>query len=330
MRLACPACNYPNPTEVERCQGCGALIGTLRSVSLPATRKTPKSDVPVANLPPTRPVPRNAPKVRAKKSELEQPVDTDLIRPFSMNAGSLQRWAGIPENAPDGTHRFYPHNSNSLYALVCFGPQGLPNECHVLRCSETVLGRDEGSIQIINDTAVSGRHAQLSYRDDMSLVLTDLNSTNGTFIRISSHQGYRLWDGCSFIIGRQLLTFRSTYQAAPARARAQTTPIATIAKSENSLGMLLVANAPESRREYQLTGPTVIGRARDGAQLVFPDDMFISPLHARVEFNTKLQQTILSDLKSLNGVYVQIRQPVVLDDGDMFRLGEQIFGIVRC
>jgi pSer/pThr/pTyr-binding forkhead associated (FHA) protein len=270
---------------------------------------------------------------RRKSSDIKRIPDTELLPQLSF-AGSLllRRWAELPEKAPDGTVRFTPQHCKSLFALVCFGPRGVPYECRLLRSAEMVLGREEGFLQIIHDPAVSGRHAQLTYREDVSLILTDLNSTNGTFFRTRPNQGYRLWDGCNVIIGQQVLTFRSSCEAAPAntRVRAQTIPLRTQPKTETGFGKLVLANTGNVPREFSLTGPTVVGRAGDNAQIVFPDDLFISPAHARLDFNVKLQQTIITDLKSMNGVYVQIRQPVVLEDGDMFRLGEQIFAVIRC
>lgn len=81
-------------------------------------------------------------------------------------------------------------------------------------------------------------------------------------------------------------------------------------------------------REFPLTKRTVLGRAKDKADLAFEDDDYLSPTHAAVEFNVKLQQVVITDLQSTNGVFVQIRSPLVLEDGDMFRVGEQLFGVV--
>jgi pSer/pThr/pTyr-binding forkhead associated (FHA) protein len=108
--------------------------------------------------------------------------------------------------------------------------------------------------------------------------------------------------------------------------------MATLSKAEPSaagFGKLILASSGDPPREFSLGNATIIGRDRAKANIAFPEDLCISPVHARLEFNVKLQQAIINDLKSMNGVYVQIRQPVVLEDGDMFRLGEQVFGVVR-
>jgi len=334
MRHPCPACNYPNPVGSERCGGCGAKLVVAAREPIPPTRKTPPTDAEPIAFPATRAVPRRPFAVRSKSSEPKRQPDTELLPQESLLQDSpfLRQWAQLPEKTQDGTVRFCPQHAKRLFALVCFGPLGTPYECRLLRSSQMVLGREEGFIQIINDPAVSGRHAQLAYRDDMSLILTDLNSTNGTFFRIRRNQGYRLWDGCNLIIGRQVLTFLSLGEVRPgsAPARAHTMPISRAPKSGRDFGKLVLADTTTNPREFPLTAPTIIGRASDKAEINFPEDNFMSPSHARLDFNVKLQQVIITDLKSTNGVYVQIRQPVVLEDGDMFRLGEQIFGVILC
>jgi pSer/pThr/pTyr-binding forkhead associated (FHA) protein len=69
-----------------------------------------------------------------------------------------------------------------------------------------VLGRERGDILFPEDGYVSGTHARISTRDDRYF-LTDLNSSNGTFLRI---HGERVVDSGSFLLmGQQL--FRVVY-----------------------------------------------------------------------------------------------------------------------
>ena len=159
-------------------------------------------------IPVTRAAPQAAPGERQRGGKSASSVERKESDPETLLCSSafLRQWCRLPEESEDGTSRFSPQHSKPLFALVCFGSRGVPVEFHVLRASQVILGREEGFVQILNDPAVSARHSQLAYRDDMALVLTDLNSTNGTFFRIRPSQGYRLWDGCNLIIGKQVLT----------------------------------------------------------------------------------------------------------------------------
>jgi pSer/pThr/pTyr-binding forkhead associated (FHA) protein len=67
---------------------------------------------------------------------------------------------------------------------------------------------------------------------------------------------------------------------------------------------------------------TDIGRTE--GQIVLSDDPYLSPRHVRL-LHRGGDTITLRDLDSVNGVYVRIREPTVLQDGDMFLLGQQVF-----
>ena len=71
------------------------------------------------------------------------------------------------------------------------------------------VGRSEGNDIVIDNLAVSGLHARIDKAQD-TYILTDLQSTNGTFVndkRITSH---RLQHKDKIIIGKHLLFFALT------------------------------------------------------------------------------------------------------------------------
>jgi pSer/pThr/pTyr-binding forkhead associated (FHA) protein len=70
-----------------------------------------------------------------------------------------------------------------------------------------ILGRERGDILFPEDGYVSGRHAQITFRDG-NATLTDLGSSNGTFFRI---RGIRsVPQGTLLLMGQQL--FRASYR----------------------------------------------------------------------------------------------------------------------
>jgi pSer/pThr/pTyr-binding forkhead associated (FHA) protein len=70
-----------------------------------------------------------------------------------------------------------------------------------------VLGRERGDILFPEDGYVSGRHAQIAYRDG-NATLTDLGSSNGTFFRIRGSRPVP--QGTLLLMGQQL--FRASYR----------------------------------------------------------------------------------------------------------------------
>lgn len=77
---------------------------------------------------------------------------------------------------------------------------------------------------------------------------------------------------------------------------------------------------------HQLTRP-VTSLGRQGADLSFPDDPYLSPLHAQIV--NAGGQVRLRDLGSRNYTWLFIDEPHVLTDGDAVLLGGQIFRFRR-
>lgn len=73
--------------------------------------------------------------------------------------------------------------------------------------------------------------------------------------------------------------------------------------------------------QHKLAGiETTIGR--DGADIEFSDDPFMSPLHAKISAVEGQYQ--LRDLGSRNGTWMFIKEPHKLDDGDLILIGSQV------
>lgn len=67
---------------------------------------------------------------------------------------------------------------------------------------------------------------------------------------------------------------------------------------------------------------------RESGVILFPDDLFLSPDHA--SFRYRDDQLYLSDLGSVNGTFLRIREPRYLTDGDIFSCGQQVFRLDFC
>lgn len=123
--------------------------------------------------------------------------------------------------------------------------------------------------------------------------------------------------------------------AAPPEPAIEAPPPARSAPASAAPGPSLDASAdPEARavlvsilkdgsdgRRYPIHGEqTDIGRTE--GQVILGEDPYLSPRHARLSFRNG--QPVLRDLDSLNGIYIRLRDPVDLADGDMLLLGQQV------
>lgn len=81
-------------------------------------------------------------------------------------------------------------------------PSGGYRDVRHLIAAETVIGREEGDILFRDDAFMSRRHAALTW-DGSTARVTDLGSSNGTFVRIASTATVK--HGDQFRLGDQLL-----------------------------------------------------------------------------------------------------------------------------
>jgi predicted component of type VI protein secretion system len=98
-----------------------------------------------------------------------------------------------PWGAPDPGHRL------RLAQLLEGGGLG---EIFPLHAGENAIGREGGDITFPADRYVSGRHARLDV-GDAEVVLTDLGSSNGTFVKVTG--ATPVGAGDQLLVGAQLL-----------------------------------------------------------------------------------------------------------------------------
>ncbi len=88
----------------------------------------------------------------------------------------------------------------------------LASTVKVLETPITIIGREEGDV-VINDPEISRRHAQVEIHPDGTAWITDLGSTNGTFVGSSQiADSTKLADRQEFSCGRSsfMLLVRDT------------------------------------------------------------------------------------------------------------------------
>jgi predicted component of type VI protein secretion system len=71
------------------------------------------------------------------------------------------------------------------------------------------IGRDGDNAIVINNLAVSGFHARID-KAGSDYILTDLQSTNGTFVNDQKVASYKLAHGDDIVIGKHIILFLSS------------------------------------------------------------------------------------------------------------------------
>src|SRR5262249_10934848 len=174
-----------------------------------------------------------------------------------------------------------------------------------LRGERYVIGRSEGDIRIPDDGLMSARHAELSRQrlpTGVRWALHDLNSTNGTFVRIG---------GTPLVPGQQLLVGHT-------HLRLEAGPAAGDGPAPTAL-----VGVGRSARRFPLA-EKVVWIGRDPAcGVCLADDPCVSPKHARLSRDRKGRWRVENN-KSRNGLWLRIEQ-ITLDTACQFQLGEQRF-----
>jgi pSer/pThr/pTyr-binding forkhead associated (FHA) protein len=107
------------------------------------------------------------------------------------------------------------------------------------------IGREEGNILRLNDERVSRYHAKIQLDAD-DVILTDLESTNGTRVNGAPVQIRRLKPGDQIIIGRSTLLFGSHAQISLRKAGIKATSQPTVVPLEKTLGDPPIEQTPAS------------------------------------------------------------------------------------
>lgn len=200
-----------------------------------------------------------------------------------------------------------------------------------VRAAVFVIGRVQGDLVIPHDAGISGRHAEISRREEAGQhrwYLRDLQSTNGTFARAST---VTLHHGQEVVIGRSRLRFEATTatldESAPPAVAAGTATrkwqVPGAAASGASAPPVLVELTPQGEgRRFPLSAPEVwIGRDPRGTVVL--DDPTVDARHARVSRDPK-GRWVVANNRSVNGVWARVEE-ISLERGGLFQCGEQRF-----
>lgn len=333
--LVCDSCSTLNPMDSTTCSRCGTSVSLgadpgANALGAAATPQTAQHAAAggKACAACSAPIPPGfkfcgacgTPVVEAASI----PYDTGATAPSDFHHEETRARAPASSSSSGGGGKktmFFSTMQATRAKLVLIKGDGLDGVSFTLAGDDHVAGRgDEAALLFDEDPFLSPIHANFFYRDG-GLVVRDEESVNGIYLRIRGSHDIEMGD--RFLVGEQLLEV----QAAGA-------DLDTPAPDGTYFFASLHRPAP-FRITQQLRGgdsglavrPTadVVTLGREGNDINFPDDPFISGHHAQV--SQAGSRLVLTDLNSKNGTFLRIRGEQVLAHGDYVFMGQQLLRV---
>ncbi|MBL9102271.1 MAG: FHA domain-containing protein [Myxococcales bacterium] len=232
-------------------------------------------------------------------------------------------------SAPMSNPRRAP-GANAL-RLVLVQRDGSEGEVVPLGDAPLTIGRTHADLRFTGDEFLEATHARIEpippARGELGGVrVIDLGTHNGVFLRISRPEA--VYPGDLFLLGHHLLRLENVppagrEQDAPHGVKRFGTPLLP------AWGRLVLIGAGGAEAESHYLRHLQVVFGRELGDIVFPADPFVSWQHAQLtaEVRADGMGVTLTDLRSANGTYLRTRGDVILQPGDMFRVGDQIFRV---
>ncbi len=233
--------------------------------------------------------------------ELSRHVATDGIEVPGAMAESASSAASTAQGA-----------AGPIPMLVIQSPGGTMETRRPVDTRRFLVGTENCDLEL-EDGFVSRWHAQLFERDG-ALVLQDLASKNGVYLRIADDLA--LEDGDQIVIGEQRFEFRTSFdESEDSRA-----------EEPAQLGAAWVGSPARLVRRIEgglVGGVHPIGKrltigASEG-DICFPEDTLLASPHAVIR--REQDRYLLRDVDSDTGTFIRIANAVELIDGDCFLVG---------
>lgn len=213
--------------------------------------------------------------------------------------------------------------TRGMTRLVLVARDGTEGESFPMVEDQMTIGRTHGDLLFPEDPFLSPMHVRVQ-RTPKGIALFDAGSTNGVYLRIRGSAP--VYPGDQFMIGHQLLRLENIDTQVQERppaidgTRVFGTPLQPAWGCVRQIGRGGIVGD-----KYYLRGSQVVF-GREGGDLLFTNDPFVSREHARLrlELHGQTMAVFLEDLESANGSYIRIRGSAEMAGMDTFRIGDQI------
>jgi len=204
--------------------------------------------------------------------------------------------------------------------LTLIRGDGLDGVSFTLAGQDHLAGRVDCPLVFPEDPFLSPVHANFFYRDHQ-LVVRDEGSINGVYVRISGtvEVGFNTW----FLVGEQVLEIQAPGDDSD-EAHQDGTYFFASPRRPSPMRIVQILRGGESGVAYRAPS-NAVSMGREGNDINFPDDPFISGHHARLSWSGS--RLTLTDLSSRNGTFVRIGNEHVLRHGDYVFMGQQLLRV---
>ncbi len=222
-----------------------------------------------------------------------------------------------------------PAAAGLRFMLIEVHADGTLGERYPLDRPVKIASAAEGRVRPVGDLKTAGapEHARLTQLGD-AVYVEDMSGAKGVFLRLKHPQALK--EGDVLMVGRQRFRF-DTRGPAPAAPAQPASPKATLVMGAGpaappSIPQLirLDENDQEADRYPVEAQEVTLGRSR--GTLVFPDDHYMSGLHARI--TSRAGQYVLEDQGSTNGTFIGIRKRALARDGDTLFMDGQLWRVL--
>jgi pSer/pThr/pTyr-binding forkhead associated (FHA) protein len=205
--------------------------------------------------------------------------------------------------------------------LVLIKGDGLDGISFTLAGEEHVAGRIDCPLLFEEDPFLSPVHANFFYRNQQ-LVVRDEGSVNGVFIRIRGSTDVRF--DARFLVGEQVLEVQAALGNDGDRPADDGTYFFASPRRPSNMRVVQALRGGDTGLAYRAPSD-VVSVGREGNDINFPDDPFISGHHAQITFEGG--RVVLTDLNSKNGTFLRIGHEHVLKHGDYVFMGQQLLRV---
>jgi len=323
--LVCDACSALTPIGVPHCKRCGspvALDPRAKGGSRPPSNVAAKAAAPATTPCSKCSTPVNdgtkfCPNCGNRMAPREQ------FEGIETRVGPRASGTASPPTAKQ-THQktlfFGGALQQARAKLTLIRGDGEDGVSFTLAGQEHFAGRGECPISFPDDPFLSPKHCNFVY-SDRDLVVRDEKSLNGVYVRITGKAD--LPPNSTVLVGEQVL------QVSPAAVPedipdAEGTYYSTSIQRPAALEVRQQLRGGQIGWVFRPTGE-VVTLGREGNDINFPDDPFISGRHAELRVSGGMLS--VTDLGSRNGTFIRIDRERVLKHGDYVFLGQQLLRV---
>ncbi len=201
--------------------------------------------------------------------------------------------------------------------LILISGEGLEGLSYHLNSTEHGAGRESGVVLFPDDDYLDDEHATFYYRAN-KLFLRDEDSLNGTFLRIREPKV--LEDGDELLVGQQRL--RVEYLSIDDEYSMDQGTLMYISPSKGYRFRLVHILEGRKPGSAYCNSANSLSIGREGTDVLFADDRYVSHEHARVEWRDG--KVVVTDLDSKNGTFVSVTGEESLHHGDYVFMGSEL------